>query len=309
MAEMQAIQIFVLIIVFLSMTGMGLELTLDDFRRLRQAPRAAMIGTVGQLVLLPLLGLAFGYFTRPPTAVLAGLIIISACPGGAASNMFSYLAGANVALSVSLTAISSVASIVTIPFWLGVGFYVLLEESARVVVPFDRVLGQLFVAVLIPIALGMMVRVRFPDFAARVRRHLRRTMAVSVTLVLGGLLYVQWETISAQIQTAGFLALALVMAALTLGWVWAKSTGLNDKDAFTVSVEVGMQNGALASLIVLSVLQRPEFILFPGGYVFVSFLPVGLWAARFKNAQEKRRRSPDRVLAASLRSDGSGNGN
>jgi len=281
-------QTFVLVVVMISMASMGLELTLADFRRIAAAPRATLLGLVGQLVLLPLLGLTVGSAIPLAPELAAGLVVITACPGGASSNMFSFLAGANLALSISMTALSSLASIVTIPLWLAVGFWLLLDEATRVSVPPQRVFGQLLVAVIVPIAVGMTIRARLPELSARVRRHLRPALTVSMVVMVVGIGYSEWELVAAQLGSATSLAFSLVVIALSMGWFWARAVGLDRHDAFTVSIEVGLQNGALATLVVMNMLQRPEFIIFPGGYVLISFLPVALWTGLFRYRHAQR---------------------
>lgn len=268
------------------MICMGMELTREDFGRVARAPRPVLVGLFGQLVLLPLGGIAFAAGLGLPSAIALGVLIITACPGGSTSNVFSYLAGANLALSVSLTALSSVLCFMTIPLWIGLGADllggggVLGEEGLRI--PFTATAAQLFVVTLLPVVIGMTLRARWPAWSERIREPLRRT----TTALMGGALIVivggEWETVAAHLRTAAWAALLLVIATLFLGWVVGGAFGLDRQDRFTVSIEIGLQNGALATTIVLSLIDRPDLIVFPGTYAVLSLLPAAAWSLTYR---------------------------
>jgi len=269
------------VLLLLIMTCIGMELVLADFKRVMEMPRATVVGLIGQMLLLPASGLAFAHWSSFPPEVAIGIVIITACPGGATSNVFSYLARANIALSVTLTALSSVLCFATIPLWINLGIDLFGADmgngASTLHLPLGRTAAMLCVVTLLPVSIGMGIRARWPTFSERVRAPLRRSMAilmaVSVLIIVGS----EWENVVRNLESSAGAALILVSGALGVAYALARSSRLSERDAFTISIEVGLQNGALATMIVVSFLGRPELIVFPGTYAVISFLPVIAW--------------------------------
>ncbi len=269
------------VILLVIMVCMGMELVLADFRRVMAMPRAALVGLTGQMIVLPATGLAFAHWPGFPPEIAIGVVIITACPGGATSNIFSYLARANIALSVTLTAISTLLCFVTIPLWINLGvdlFSANMDLGASTLrLPVGRTIVQLFVVTLLPVAIGMGIRARWPATSNSVRPPLRRGMAIlmaaSVVIIVGS----EWQNVVVHLERSAGAALILVAGMLGVAYALARGSRLEERDAFTISIEVGLQNGALATLIVVSLLGRPELIVFPGTYAVLSFLPVSAW--------------------------------
>jgi BASS family bile acid:Na+ symporter len=268
------------VILLVIMICMGMELVFADFKRVLEMPRAAVVGLAGQMIVLPATGLAFAHWPGFPPEVAIGIVIITACPGGATSNIFSYLARANIALSVTLTAVSTLFCFATIPLWVNLGVELFGGDAvgaSRPRLPLGRTAAQLFGVTLLPVAIGMGIRVLWPGFSARVRVPLRRSMAVlmavSVVIIVGS----EWQNVVVNLERAAGAALVLVAGMLGLAYALARASRLEERDAFTISIEVGLQNGALATVIVVSLLARPELIVFPGTYAVLSFLPVSAW--------------------------------
>ncbi len=274
------------LILLVMMIGMGMELGVDDFRRVAVMPRPALVGLVGQMLLLPLVGLAFAHWPDFAPQIAVGVVIITACPGGATSNLFSYLARANVALSVTLTALSSTLCFVTIPFWIDLGLGLFMSDAGADTAPLDlpvsRMVVQLFVITLLPIAIGMGIRARWPDFSERIRARLRRAMTLLMAFALVIIIGNEWETVALHLRDAAAAALVLVTGMLVASYFMARASGLEERDAFTVSIEVGLQNGALATTVVVALLERPELVVFPGAYAVLSYIPVTVWSVMLR---------------------------
>ena len=268
-------------ILLVIMVCIGMELALADFRRVMEMPRAAVVGLLGQMLVLPATGLAFAHWPGFPSEIAIGIVIIAACPGGATSNIFSYLARANIALSITLTSLSSVLCFATIPLWINLAADLfgadMATGGAQLRLPLGATAAQLFVVTLLPVTIGMGIRARWPDWSERVRVPLRRSMAilmaVSILIIVGN----EWESVVANLESAAGAALILVSGMLALAYAMALLARLDARDAFTISIEVGLQNGALATMIVVSILGRDELIVFPGTYAVLSFLPVSAW--------------------------------
>jgi BASS family bile acid:Na+ symporter len=269
------------VILLLIMICMGMELVLADFKRVIEMPRATVVGLVGQMIALPAIGLAFAHWPGFPPEIAIGVVIITACPGGATSNVFSYLARANVALSVTLTSLSSILCFATIPLWINLGidlFGAGMNTGASTLrLPLGRAIAQLFVVTLLPVAIGMGIRARWPGSSDRVRAPLRRSMAIGMAATVLIIVGSEWENVVENLETSAAAALVLVTGMLGVAYALARLSRLGERDAFTISIEVGLQNGALATMIVVSLLGRPDLIIFPGTYAVLSFVPVSAW--------------------------------
>jgi BASS family bile acid:Na+ symporter len=289
-----AVQIVLPILLVGMMISLGLELTLEDFRRVFELRRAVCVGAIGQLIGLPLLGLGFGLALGLSPALAIGVAIITACPGSAPSNVFSFMGRGNLPLSISLTAISSVVTAFTLPLWVGLALRVHGDSGAGLPeMPIGPAVAQLLALTAVPVGIGMALRARAPQLADRARPHLRRGVVVALAAAVVGLSYLGREAIARDIATAGMAALGLAVLSLSLGYLGARLVRLDARDSFTVSIEVGLQNGALASLVVTNLLQRPEWIVFPGAYALLSLLPVCAWTFVASRRMDPRRAVTD----------------
>lgn len=223
------------------MLAMGLTLTFDDYRKLAAAPRALVAGVALQFAVMPLTGFAIarGLALEPGLAV--GLILVACCPGGTASNIVTFLARGNVALSVVMTMASTLAAVVLTPLltgWLA-GAYVEIDRL--------NLLLNMVSIVLVPVVLGTLLNRLFPRVAERVNAVLPLVAIVLVILIVGGIV----GGAKAQIaQHAGVLLLATFLlhaVGFVLGYVLARALGLEEIAARTISIEVGMQNSGLGS--------------------------------------------------------------
>jgi BASS family bile acid:Na+ symporter len=264
-------------LLFFMMLVVGLELSVEDFRRVARVPRAVLIGTAGQLILLPIMTWALVAVLDPTPLAAGGLVLVLAAPGGGISNVFTMLAGGNIALSVTLTAFASVLAVVTMPAISSLAFSHVLGESAVIEVPMAPMVGQLAALVLLPISIGMAIRARFSEGAARLGPRLRQAVLAGAVLVIvlgvgssdGGIV---------QEMGAGLgLALLWSVLAMTLGYGVGFAIGLEESDAFTLAIEFAVKNVALSALVAMAALGRPELAIFTGAYVAMGYpLAVGL---------------------------------
>lgn len=263
------------ICVFLMMTAVGLGLTVDDFRRLRQRPWMVVIITASQWLLLPLAAWAIAWVLPLPPHLVAGMVLLAACPAGAVSNYYSYLARADVALSVSLTAISLVASTVTLPLVATTGFHLLLAEESRITVPVTAVAAQLALAVLLPVVIGMAIRHRFPTQAVRHERSIRRASEVvlfmTVVLFIIGMRHILLDHIGLTVVAAA----AFITLAATIGLAMGRLLGADPRQRHAIAFEFGCRNTAITILVGMTALNRPELAVF-GLVVFLTQIPLAL---------------------------------
>lgn len=185
------------------MFGMGLTLTVQDFRRVWIAPKAVAIGLIAQLVMLPLLGFAIASLTPLSPELAVGVIILAACPGGPTSNLFTFLAAGDVALSITLTAISSLITVFSIPWVVNLGLQAFLDQTSTFQLPFGPTVVQIAVVAIIPVVLGMLVRHYAPQLAQRTDRSLRWISTAFLAAVIVGFFAQERQNILAFFQSAG----------------------------------------------------------------------------------------------------------
>jgi BASS family bile acid:Na+ symporter len=224
-----------------SMLGMGLTLSLDDFRRIGKMPGSVVAGFVAQYTIMPLCGWFVSTVLRLDPGLSVGIILVASCPGGMASNMISYLARANVALSVVLTLSSTVLSFVFTPMWTTIlaGKYVPVNA-------WELSLSALQLVVA-PVVLGVLIRWRLPKVADRIGACGPTLAVLAFTLVSGGIVAASAASIAANFGQLALAAFLLHVTGFALGYGVAKLLRYPESVARTISIEVGMQNGGMAA--------------------------------------------------------------
>ncbi|BAD79336.1 sodium-dependent transporter [Synechococcus elongatus PCC 6301] len=261
------------------MFGMGLTLTVQDFRRVWIAPKAVAIGLIAQLVMLPLPGSAIASLTPLSPELAVGVIILAACPGGPTSNLFTFLAAGDVALSITLTAISSLITVFSIPWVVNLGLQAFLDQTSTFQLPFGPTVVQIAVVAIIPVVLGMLVRHYAPQLAQRTDRSLRWISTAFLAAVIVGFFAQERQNILAFFQSVGGVVLLLNLLAMALGVGLASLTRLGYARATTIGLEVGIQNGTLAIAIAASptLLNNPAMAIPAAIYSLVMFMTGGIF--------------------------------
>ena len=265
------------------MFSIGLGLTVTDFTHVFRNPRAMLVGLVNQIVLLPIIGLVvlFGFEGRPEFAV--GLMILAASPGGITSNLLSTLAGGNAALSVSMTAITSLLSIVTVPLILGLSQHLFVAESMDVAMPIGRVMGSILVITALPIALGMIWQKWKPASANWARPKARQLATIVFAMIVAFAFIGQMDNITSHFAEIGPRLLALNVLTMGLGLYSGRLLGLARADSITVALECGLQNAAMAIFLAVSVLGNPILLVPAIIYALIMNISAAgfiLWARR-----------------------------
>ncbi|MGC1306573.1 MAG: bile acid:sodium symporter family protein [Phormidesmis sp.] len=277
--------IFLPLALFIIMLGMGLGLTIQDFTRILVEPRAVIIGLAAQLLLLPAIGFLLAA-TFPLTPELAvGVMVLAACPGGPTSNLLTYLASGNVALSITLTAISSLITVFTIPLVINLAMQQFMGAGVSLQLPFLATVIQIAVITLIPIAIGMTLRRYQPAFSAKVEKWVKWLSLFFLALIIFGILLKERANLSSYILQVGGVTLALNLLAMVLGYRLACLAKLDHKSATAITCEVGIQNGTLAIAIASTntLLNNPTMAIPAGIYsllMFVTGAALASWARR-----------------------------
>ena len=275
-------------VVWLLMLVVGLELTAADFRRVLLYPKAVAVATIGQLMLLPLTAALLIWALKPPPYVTAGMVLVAASPGGAISNFYAYLARANVALSVTLTAVSSLVALAAMPILMSLGFALFLDPVGRIPVPVAEMAVQLAGMLIFPVALGMALRRWQRALVERYARGARRFSLLALAALIGFILLEEYQRLDAGGGSVVIAAVWFSLIAMAAGWVVGRLAGLDAADRFTLLLEFAARNLAIAALVGIVVLERAELVLFATVFFLVQLpilLPlVGACAARAKRS-------------------------
>jgi BASS family bile acid:Na+ symporter len=257
------------------MFGLGLSLTVDDFRRVRRHPRAVVIALACQLVLLPLVCLGLVIVLDLPPLLGIGMLLLAASPGGTSANLFSHLFHGDVALNVTLTAINSIIAIFSLPIItnLAIAYY---DREDSVSLQLGKVV-EVFAVVLVPVLLGMLVRSRREAFAARMDKPVRIGSAVILAVLVIGIMVDQSDKVGDYIADVGLATALFCVISLVVGYVVPKALGITESQAIASSMEIGVHNGTLAIYVAVEVLEVTEISVPAAVYSVFMFVLAGAW--------------------------------
>ena len=256
----------------LVMVGLGLSLTVADFKRVVFFPRAATIGLITELVGTPLMAFAVALIFQPPPVIAIGLVILAACPSGVTSNAYTFAAKADVPLCVTLSAITSVVTVFSIPFLINLALQTFGDEGQLGALPVFPMLLGLISYTLVPLVLGMIVRARFESLARRAEEPIRKGILYLMACVLLLGVISSYRQLIDHAATAGLLVATMNLASMSLGYGVARLFRLPVKQAVTMVFEVGVQNLALSFAINFNMLNRPDFAV--AGLVYAAIMPA-----------------------------------
>jgi BASS family bile acid:Na+ symporter len=257
------------------MGTLGLSLTLADFRRIFTQPRGVLIGLANLLLVSPLLAFAVAELYGLEAAFAVGLVLLGASPGGTMANLLTHLARGDTALSISMTALSSVAAVVTVPLFLTLSvdhFGASVADDVSMV----GVVVRVFLITLVPLAVGMRLRALNPARAAAAEPQARRVALVVFVFVVAGAVASEWDTIVDHIGELALAALTLNVAAMTVSFTVSRIARLSNRQATAVAMELGIHNATLAITVGVSI---AEVLAIPAAvYSAFMFLTAGTFA-------------------------------
>lgn len=276
------LSIFLPIALGIIMLGLGLSLTLDDFRRVVRFPKAIGIALVCQMILLPLVcfGVAQLFGLTPVLAV--GLMLLSASPGGATANLYSHLSEGDVALNITLTAVNSFLTLFTLPLIVNLSIAYFMAADQQMAMQFKKVI-EVFAIVLIPVSIGMLIRAKAPAFAAKMDKPVKIASALLLVLVIVLSFYQERKQIGTYFQQIGVAVLVFNVVSMMVGYWLPKWFGVGEKQAIAIGMEIGIHNGTLAIYIALNVLKDNQMSIPPALYGIVMFFTAaifGYWVRR-----------------------------
>lgn len=260
------------------MLGMGMSLVPDDFKRVMIYPKAVAIGLFNQLVLLPIVTFSIITLFGITGELAVGFMILSACPGGATSNLISNLANGDTALSITLTAFSSVFTFITVPIIINFALIRFMPNGQALQLGMMDTMLSVILVILVPVALGMYIREKAPDFSIRMGKPVKIISASFLALIIISAIVKERENVIASFNIAGPASFMLNIATLSIGFYGARLFKLNMRQSATIAIETGIQNGTLgigiaASLLGSSIMTIPasiySLIMFTTAFVII----------------------------------------
>lgn len=278
------------------MFGLGLSLTPGDFRRVAREPKAVVVALIIQVLVLPVLTFGLVVVADLPPLLAVGVMLLVSSPGGTTANLLSHLFRGDVALNISLTAVNSVLSVVTIP--LVTNFAINhFGAASEIGLQFTKIL-QVMALVLIPVALGMVVRAKNPTFARRSDTPVRLfSIVVLVTVSLGAIIG-ERENIGEYFSQVGWVVTVVCAASLTIGYLVASLLKLGQSKAIACGMEIGIHNTTVAMTIALSVIDNTTVAVPAAVYSIVMYVlaPMFGWLVTRRTAVNAVRSSDDRQV-------------
>ncbi len=259
------------------MLGMGMTLVPGDFTRVVKYPKAILIGLTNQLIFLPAIGFLLAVAFDLEVTMAVGIMILAVSPGGPTSNLITQVCRGNIALSVTLTAIASFVSILTIPFVLSFALdYFGSDTGVAIKLPILETILQIMVITVIPVSIGMLLRSYRPNFAARMENPMRIASTVIFVVIFIAVIAANFSLLGVAMKQVGIVTLVLNLGTMGLGYLSARLLKLDFKSAISITIESGIQNGTLAFVIATTILNNIEMGIPTGAYSIWMFLTGGV---------------------------------
>jgi BASS family bile acid:Na+ symporter len=267
--------VFPLVLGFI-MFGMGLSLTVNDFKRVAQYPKAVAIGLVGQLIIVPLVGfLVAKLFLSGSPELAVGLMIVAVCVGGSNSTLLNFLMRGDVPLSITLSAFTNAITVFTIPFLVNFALQHFMGAAEAIQLPIVPTVLQLIVITILPTAIGMAINVRAPQLASKTERPVKILSAIFLGFVIIGAVASTWATLVPALTATGVAVVVLNIALMALGYGVGTLAQLPQSQRLCLGIEFGIQNGILAITIASTMLNNPTMTISPVVYSLLMII-IGL---------------------------------
>ena len=253
------------------MFGLGLGLTPYDFKRVISFPKDFFVGFIGQVVLLPIIAFGLVQFINVSPEIALGIMIIASAPGGVTSNVLTKFAGGDVALSISLTAIISLLSIITVPF-------IVFKSASLIGIEITKEISviavalKMFFVVTVPVFLGMIVRSLMTNFVISKNLFIQRTSIILFLIVFISIWVEEWDRLLSFITSSGLIALTLNVIMLFVGYFLAKFFASGIPQRKCISLECGLQNGTLAVVVATQLFNDIVFLYPTAAYALIMFV-------------------------------------
>ena len=259
------------------MLGLGLSLTLADFARVVRFPKAVILGLTIQMVILTTAAFVIAVLFKLPPELAVGLLLLAAAPGGATANIYSHLAHGDVALNITLTAINSALSLLTLPFIISFALQYFMASDQYVPPPFQKII-EVGTIILLPVVIGMTIRHWAPGFAAKMEKPIRLFSVVLLALLVAVSVWQSWDVLAKYFAVVGLACLAFNLVSMAVGYSLPLAVKLPQKQAIAIAMEIGIHNGTLAIFIALNVLNNTAMSVPAAIYSLIMFVTAGGFA-------------------------------
>ena len=272
------------ILLALIMLGLGLELTINDFKRVIQTPKDFIIGFVCQIILLPLIAFSLIKFLNTPIEIAIGVMIIASAPGGVTSNVLTKFANGDVALSISLTAVISLISVISVPFIVFTSIellnYDLVSENLSIL----SIAVKMFLVVTLPVIIGMFIRKFATNFIDTKVKLIQNISVILFIVALFGAIYQELDNVESYFAQAGKVTLILNILMMFLGYMMAKffASGVPQKKC--IALETGLQNGTLAIFVATQLFDETIFVIPSATYALIMFVTSIIFVGLLRKA-------------------------
>ena len=254
------------------MFSVGLELRTIDFMRIATQPKGFIIGMISQILLLPMVAFSLLHVWLLEPALAVGIMIIAACPGGVTSNLLTYLARGDTALSISLTAIISLLTVFTLPLIVGFSIDYFMDGAIAPKISIGKTTLGVFAITTVPVIMGMLVKRTKPGLAESFERYAKFVASLLFVVIIIGAILAEKENIFEYFKQAGFVTLVLNLVMMVLANFLSRRSGLRERQHIAITLECGLQNGTLA-IFVAATLIGNKTMMVPGGiYSLIMFV-------------------------------------
>ncbi|MFL5783716.1 MAG: bile acid:sodium symporter family protein [Bacteriovoracaceae bacterium] len=271
------VSIFLPVSLGIIMLGFGLSLTTDDFRRVLKYPKSVLVGLLCQMILLPMFAFAICYVFRLSPQLSIGLMILASSPGGVAANIFSHLSHGDVALNLTLTAINCVLAAFTVPLVVNLSIAHFGGEDV-IGLQFRKTI-EVFLIVLVPVAIGMLVRKSRPEFSVKADKPVRIFSMLVLAMISLVAIVKEKERLVSSMSDVGPAMVIFNVGSMGLGYYVAKAFRLNMREATAITMEVGIHKSALAFYITITLLKSFDLAIPAAVYSIVMFFTAGIFSA------------------------------
>lgn len=284
-------QVILPLSLFIIMFGMGLSLKLNDFKCILKSKKAMTIGLIGQMLILPSIAFLIAIAFQLPPEISVGIIIIALAPGGATSNMFTYLSKGDVALSISLTAVVSLITPFSIPLITALSLDYFMGSGANIELPILKTITQLLGITIVPVILGMLFLARWENAAKKIENILKWFSIFFLFLIIILIIGKSFTDIMGFFMQIGLAVLLLNISVLLIGYLLAKWASLSHAQTVTIGFEIGIQNGTLAILVAGTLIGNITMTIPATVYGILMFFTGGgfsWWMNKIRKNQERK---------------------
>lgn len=260
------------------MLGLGMTLHPADFRRILSQPKAVLIGLGVQMLLLTAICFGLCLLLQLPPELAVGMMLLATAPGGASANIYSHLAGGDVALNITLTAVNSLLCLLSLPLIVGFSLAYFMAADQAVPPPFAKII-EVGVIILLPVAIGMGIRRTWPQWSDRVEKPLRVFSVLLLALLVALTMIQQWQLLAEYAAIIGLACVLFNVLSLLIGYTVPLALKLPRRQAIAIAMEIGIHNGTLALFVAFTVLDNSVLAVPAAFYSISMFITAGLFAA------------------------------